>query len=87
MAVQTVYVCSEPFDSRGRCDFPMALDVDNDLATALITHSVALQNNTDAMTDFFTMEPADVSLISGILLVFFIVGNSTGRIAHLFRKG
>ena len=87
MAVQTVYVCSVPFDAQGACiGNSLPIQVDNDLATALIIHATALDNNRLAMEDFFTLSTDDVSLISAFMFVTFITGWSVGKVASMMRK-
>jgi hypothetical protein len=88
MAVQTVWVCSTPFDVNGACPTgnELQIQVDNDLATALITHSTALDNNRLAMEDFFTLSADDVALISASMFAIFLIGWSTGRVAKMMRN-
>jgi hypothetical protein len=88
MAGQTVYACSIPIDAvTGTClGDSIEFTVDSDLGEALNTHATALDANTAAMNDFFTLSPDDVSLISAIILITFIVGNSVGKVASIMRK-
>jgi hypothetical protein len=86
MASQIVYACDAPLES-GVCNGnTVQFTVDSDLGEALNAHAIALENNTLAMNDFFQLSVDDVSLISASMLIFFIIGNSTGKIVSLFRK-
>lgn len=86
MASQIVYACSAPLVN-GICEAQtVQFTVDSDLGEALNTHAIALQANVDAMNDFFTLSVDDVSLISAIMLITFITGNSIGKVAALMRK-
>jgi len=81
-----VYACDSPLVNGVCTGNTVEFITENDLATALNNHATALNNNVLAMENFFTLSAADVSLISATMLILFIIGNSTGKIAHLFRK-
>jgi hypothetical protein len=94
MAILTLYAC-DVFPTGNVCPTPaniIEFTIDTEatlnptLAEALTNHAVALDANTAAMDDFFTLSADDVSLISATILITFIVGNSVGKIASMMRK-
>jgi len=87
MASQVVYACSSQPNFKGEClTGYISFAVDPDLATALNNHATALQNNTDAMQSFFSLNAVDVGLISAFMLSIFLTGNWVGKVIGLMRK-
>ncbi len=94
MAVITLYAC-DVFPTGNVCPTPQNMiefQIETDatlnpsLAEALNTHAIALDNNTNAMNDFFSLSTADVAQISALMLAMYITGMGIGRVVKMFRK-
>lgn len=86
MAAQTVYACDTPLINGVCTGNTIQFTVDSDLGEALNTHAIALQNNTDAMSDFFTLDVENVGIISGFMFITFIVGHYTGVVVRMLSR-
>lgn len=87
---QTLLICDGTItvnpDNSISCDNWVSEPYDTTLADALTLHASALEANTSAMNEFFTLSAEDVGYISAMMLVLFIMGNGAGKIAQIMRK-
>lgn len=87
---QTLLICDGTItvnpDNSISCSAWVTEPYDTTLANALSLHATALDANTSAMYEFFTLSPDDVGYISAMMIVLFIIGNGAGKVAQIMRK-